>query len=72
MCFRLDVDRNIIHQNGINCGQLICGDDGVFLWFAPYPSQGGGFPDYFFKFVYDELRKLNEPVEKDIEEYFRE
>ena len=27
------------------------------------------YSDYFFKFVYDELRKLNEPIEKELEEY---
>jgi hypothetical protein len=59
----------IHHDNGINCGDLIVGSDVLWAWWPP-AERTGCWPDYAIKEIYDKLRELNEPVERQINEFF--
>lgn len=50
---------------------LLQGDDG-FWTFWPRKGNGGYFDEWSILVIYRELRKRNEPLEKELEEYFEQ
>ena len=55
-------------ENGVKIGQILREVDGFFVF---YPEQHGGFwPAHMLREVSNKLYELNEPWEKQINDYF--
>lgn len=59
---------DVFHENGVKMGEFLRGDDGYYDWWPEYPSRGGSLPAYFLRNLADELDRLNEPWNKQVEE----
>ena len=50
-------------------GDIVRGDDGFYVY---WPRRAGALPAYQLRALADELDRLNEPYEKELNKYFEE
>ena len=60
---------DVFYENGVKLGEILAKEDGFYDF---WPELRGGFwASYVLKEIADHLDRLNEPWQKDIEEYFK-
>ena len=50
-------------------GDIVRGDDGYYVY---WPRRTGAYPSYHLRALADELDRLNEPYQNDLDAYFEE
>lgn len=62
----------IHYYNGVYLGDIIKKEDGYYDFWPEYPSKGGCWPSYALHAIAKLLDALNEPYEKQVDDYFKE
>ena len=68
---RLDGKDLIFEENGVKIGEIFAKEDG-FCDFWPEEGNNGYWSYWLLEEIVELLKELNEPWEKQIEEYFRD
>lgn len=65
---RREPDGKTYYDNGVYVGDILCDVDGFYYW---WPEHRGGCLDQGFLLNMSELLgKLNEPMDKELEDFF--
>lgn len=65
---RVEDDGKAYYDNGVYIGDVLAWDDGFYVWFPD--DKKGYLNEGFLLNMYELLHKLNEPMDKELEDFF--